>query len=549
MKRIVSALLCVALVVCVFAGCGKKDNGIKKGDGSTITIGLCTKALVEDYDNNALTKWLEEESGYNIEFMYFSSNGNDAKSQIATMMAGGEKLPDILLGIGLGTEVYTEYGDDGYFRDLKEYFDDEEKSKIFWDRFEKLPELDQESYRCQLSNPESGAMYAFPRLETSDIDIMDYTMYINQKWLKKLNLAVPTNMAELEKVLKAFKDNDCNGNGNATDEIPLIGSVGSLGGDVVNWIINQYVYFTDERYFNLENGKLTVPFTSEAYRKGLIKANQLVKDGLLSSMSLTVGSKELRAMICPVTDANGKIDDAQELVGCFAGHLTLELENDNPAVYDYVPLDYWGNCLKKDNLHSFNTFITEDCENPDAAWDILMLLTTEEGSYRMRYGEKGKDWTDADKGTKSYIGRDAEIKIINNVFGQQNNSIWCIVAATILINSENEVTQVEDASEWMTYRNKIFGEAHDKYMAAAEKNNPKELLPIIVYTTEEKEQYDMIMSNCKSVVNTARSAFVSGTQDPSNDAQWNKYKSDLEAQGLKDWHALAQKAYDRQLKK
>lgn len=542
MKRILATFLCLTMLVGMFAGCGEK-KAATKGDGSTVTIGLCTSSLIEDYDNNALTKWLEETTGYNIEFTYFSSSANDAKAQISTMMAGGEKLPDIIWGVSLGSDVYTEYGEDGYFIDLAQFFNDEEKSKPFWDRFNnELSEADQDSYLRQLKNPITGAIYAFPTMQTSDIDIMDYTLYINQKWLDKAGMSNPTSLDELYKVLKYFKENDMNGNGSKEDEIPMIGSVGSLGGDVVNYIINQFCYINDQKYFNLENGKLTMPFTSNEYREGLKYANKLVSEGLLSSMSLTLSGQELRSIIMP---AEGN----DELVGVFAGHLTLVAEEDNKAMYDYIPMNYWNRAVLNQNLHSFTTYITEDCENPDAAWDILMTLFSKEGSLRLRYGEKGVDWTEADEGTKSYIGRDAEIKVINYVFGNQNNSLWGRVDSTLLIDAENEVTQVEGATEWITYRNQIFGEVHDKFMAAAEKYNPKETCPTLVYTTEEKEQYDMTISNCKNYITTSRSSFVTGSMNPNSDSEWNAYIKQLDTLGLNDWMSLAQTAYERQLTK
>ena len=45
-------------------------------------------------------------------------------------------------------------------------------------------------------------------------------MMINKAWLDKLGLQVPTTWDELENVLKAFKTQDPNGNGQA-DEIPM----------------------------------------------------------------------------------------------------------------------------------------------------------------------------------------------------------------------------------------------------------------------------------------------------------------------------------------
>lgn len=546
MKRIVAALLCAAILVACFAGCGK-DSKKKKGDGSTITVGLCTSAIIEDYDTNALTKYLEKESGYNIEFQFFSSQSTEAKSQISTMLAAGEELPDILWGIDLGRDVYLEYGQDGYLLDLKEYFDDKEgKAKIFWDRFAELPEEDQESYKRTIVDVNTGAMYALPTYQVSEIDAMDYQMYINKTWLDKVGMKKPTNLDEFYNVLKAFKSTDLNGNG-INDEIPLVGC-NALSGDVINFIINQFIYFDDNRMFNLDDkGKLCAPFTTDEYRNALKYADKLRKEGLLeTSLSLTQGSSDLRTILCPPMDANGKIDESQMLVGCFVGHPTLCIEPNNPAFYHYEGMNYWGICVTNPHQNSYRMFITADCENPDAAWDLCMCMYTKEASNRIRYGEKGKDWDDADKNTTSFIGLPAEIKILNQVFAVQNNSIWGNVVGTILIWSENEVTQIEKVSDWEKHKNDAFTEVYDNYYAAKDKYNPKKTLPALVYTTEENDQYSMTRSNCASLVTNSRSSFVNGQLDPNSDADWNSYLKQLDEQGLETWIELAQKAYDRQ---
>lgn len=45
--------------------------------------------------------------------------------------------------------------------------------------------------------------------------------FINKAWLDQLGLEVPTTTEELYELLCAFRDNDMNGNGDTTDEIPL----------------------------------------------------------------------------------------------------------------------------------------------------------------------------------------------------------------------------------------------------------------------------------------------------------------------------------------
>ena len=102
-KRIVSLLLALVMVLGL-AACGK-TGGETGGQGDdekvTLTIGIPLKSNIIDYKENDFTKWLEEYTGYNLEFTFFSGVSGEAATQISTMIAGGEKLPDIIYSVGL----------------------------------------------------------------------------------------------------------------------------------------------------------------------------------------------------------------------------------------------------------------------------------------------------------------------------------------------------------------------------------------------------------------------------------------------------------------
>ena len=261
MKKLIALVLALVTVLTLCAACGGSaaagnnggsSNGGADGEHVKLTIGLPTNARVLSLDDNALTAWLEAETGYELEFIPYSG-GTDIATQISTTVAAQQELPDILLQISLSDSVINTYGRNEYFVDLKPYYDDREgASKTFWERFEaNLPEKDQENILRQLEDPETGAMYSVPTLETSLLDIMDYQMWINTEWLDKLQLQKPTNNEELLKVLRAFKTQDPNGNGK-NDEIPLFGAQeGGLGADVINWLVNLFLYFDDRKNFNL----------------------------------------------------------------------------------------------------------------------------------------------------------------------------------------------------------------------------------------------------------------------------------------------------------
>ena len=62
------------------AACGKKtEQPAPSGDGEQIslTIGIPTSATVTEWENNKLTLWLEERTGYDLHFVHFSETPSE----------------------------------------------------------------------------------------------------------------------------------------------------------------------------------------------------------------------------------------------------------------------------------------------------------------------------------------------------------------------------------------------------------------------------------------------------------------------------------------
>lgn len=559
MKKTIALLLCLMLAISLFAGCGgdkalatKGAEGEKKNEvaggsfddikkGTKLTIGIPQNNNVEDYDTNAYTLWLESETGLDLEFIPFQANATDYKAQLSALLATEEELPDILFGMDVGAAAYEEYGAAGYFLDLAPYYNNKELSANFWERMEELPE-DQKDYVIRQLTAEDGGMYAVARIEYSLIDTMNYQIYINQDWLDNLGLKQPTNTQELYNVLKAFKNDDPNQNGD-NDELPMIGG----GGNLVRWIINMFLYCNDSKYFNVdENNQLYLPHITDEYREALIFINKLMKEGLMFNSAFSMGNKEIKSLVCPPV--------GEDLtVGIWCGHPTLCLDVDNPAAYAYEALPYWGNATRAAQYFTPAVFVTEYCENPLAAWYLLMTMCTKEGSYRQRYGEYGIDYVDADPGTKSFLGQDAEIKVVNeNAFSGQNNCTYHFIMGTILIQAENEVCQLtEDMGEWINHKMKIMGDCYRNYVEAEQNNHPdaKYILPDIVVPVEVSDADVNERSNSQAIITEARTSFCNGTgtyNDPNNDAQWNAYVQAVKDQGYETWMQHRQLVYEDQ---
>ena len=549
MKKAIALLLCLAMVASVLVACGgdkqgqTQTNNAANFDG-TITIGLPKSASVTDYYENAYTKWLEEKSGYNIEFQFFASNSNDYKTQLNTMVAGKLELPDILWSMNIGSTMYERYGKDGVLVDVSDYFNDETKSAVFREQLGKLSqEVQDNTWRRIQSDDGSGAIYVFPEVQESLIDIMDYQVWINREWLETLNLEMPTDPDSLYNVLKAFKEKDPNGNGVA-DEIPLIGTSGALSGDTISWLINMFIYFDNTKNWNVdENGNLYSPATTDQYREALKYIRKLYKEGLMSPLTLSSSSADLQQMVCPS-------GDAPTLAGVAVVHITLGFVQGHEGLLDYEALPLWGNAVFNEDQYSLDTFITKDCKSVDAAWDLLMWMYTEESAIIQRYGEQGVQWDYASEGSKSVIGEDraAQIRLYQDIWGSQTNTCWHSVGCTILYNAEGEGNESVPAEETPVnlHKYQLFNNMLDSYYNQEENYNPpaEQICPLLVWPDEYKEQLPTQRSDCPSVISKYRTDFITGKLDINSDSDWTSYLNQLNAVGYEDWQYYAQLVYN-----
>ena len=90
MKKILAALLLAILVLSAVPCLAESVP--------TIRITIVMNPLVTDYEDNYFTKWIEEAYGCKLEFTFLPT-GEDAKTKLNVMIAGGEDLGDVLMMI------------------------------------------------------------------------------------------------------------------------------------------------------------------------------------------------------------------------------------------------------------------------------------------------------------------------------------------------------------------------------------------------------------------------------------------------------------------
>lgn len=558
MKKLLATVLVLIMALSIFAGCAKggddKTNPPKTDASGNImpvvTIGIPFSTSVEDYDTNKYTLWLEEQSGIDMEIVQYPSASADYKAKITTQIVGGEELPDLLWRMAIGDTAWKQYADEGYILNLKPMLENKEKSAEFWKRIDELQtnlpghwENIQRLISYTTVDGEEG-WWCFGRWETTLYDTIDYKMFINQTWLTKLGLEMPNSPETLKTVLEAFKTKDPNGN-NKADEVPLYASGTASGADTLNWLMNMFECVQPENYWNVDaNGKLICPFTTENYRKGLIYCNSLVKAGLMDSSIKTSGTSACKKLMA---------NDPSTL-GVVLTHPSLGFDPGNMMLKNYVAMPYWGYVQRNTQACDRNAFVTESAkDNIDDVWKLIMTMMTKESSIWQRYGERGTCWDWADPGTKSWFGRDAEIKILDGdtYWTTVNNYAWHTIGCTILTDAEFENVQMDENvdDEWYKWKMKIQGDNY-KFCIDQEKKKPVTTCPELVMTVEETEEIRSIRSNVKNVLTTYRDKFIFGTDglDPNKEADWKKFLDELNTQGYDQYAAQAQRIYDRMFK-
>lgn len=535
-KRVISTFLIVIMLLSLLTGCGEKDNTNLEAlpeETVTLTVGIPQNSVISDYDDNAFTNYLEEQANIEIDFVYFSSSVSEYTKQLSLMCGADEKLPDVILGFSFTHYIVNQYGEDGYFIDLTEYID------AYAPNYQKkLEELDKKTKEYILEkgkNTNTGAYYGMPRVTCEAVDQLQSMMYINQNWLKALNLPIPTTTEELRSTLQAFKTYDANGNGEQ-DEFAVLGKT-----DIINYLINGYVLYQAGN-FNVTDGKVWDPIQTKEFRQALIYANNLVKDGLYDKMSFSIASTtEYKSLISP-TKGTSK-------VGIFAGHHETMTNAATNALDEFVALPALsdvtgkgGYTVSKPTEILWTSYITKDCEYPAVAMKFLDTWYLDETITRQRHGEKDVDWL-YEEGENAY-GSQSYAKAINSEAFFNGNSTWALNALGIMTHENYLLTatkgegRIAQASRLQTEQWKILQEG----------KRPAEEVANLVYTTAEYEIREEKYTIMNDYVGSEIIRFVSGEIDPNSDADWNNFLSTLDTLGRGELMKICQDAYSRQQK-
>ena len=270
------AVACAVALLGSLSACGGSKKSTTTADGKPIVTVLVKKnANQEKMADMQWAKDLEADCDCKIEWQEVTREAWGQQKN-ATLASGD--IADVNLN-GYGAVDAYQYP--GMLEDLSKDLDKLPNVKAF---FKQKPEAE------KFSADTKGKIYSIATGRGKSYSGTGQHMLINKAWLDKLGLQVPTTWDELENVLKAFKTQDPNGNGQA-DEIPM--NIKKLESSYYTWyspmlLLNSTGISTgfnmsaaSETGFYAKNGVVKSFMTSDEYKQVIKYYHKLISEGLI----------------------------------------------------------------------------------------------------------------------------------------------------------------------------------------------------------------------------------------------------------------------------
>lgn len=537
MKKMISMIMVLVLAVSILGGCAGKpaedptqdkpaketqagtnstDTSTNTGSKETFKIATVrwTDAWPTDFLESGIMKELEEKLNVDIEWQVYYSG--DWAEQKALMLASGD-LPDAFFGSSTLQEIDIAQNR-SIFLDLTDLIPKNMPNLVRV--FEEDPSL-----KAVATNRE-GRIYSLVK-KLPLRPIAQDVMFINQKWLDKLSLPVPTTYIELEETLKAFATQDVDGDGDNTNQYGY-SNIATLLADLrrllspFGTLVNRS---GDYMGLNKDGEPVFMPI-EDNYKEAVIWANRLYQEGALDPERFTQDLSMFNAKAQAVGGAQVGIVYAWTVDGMVgaanAADFTLIPAVAGPDGERYV--DYDPTHLDVSNRE---LVITKQCKNPDLLLQWADQLYTDEVSLQTAFGSVPDHIQKNDDGTYEILvpadGTSLGLSAWMYSFRDEGPKY-------MTKDFESKVIFPNDQGEGIKL-------AQDSVNAQYVKNTA---YPAVSYTDEQLQRITTLSTDIYKYVEVQYAHWV---VDGGIEKEWDDYLKTLDAMGLQELLEIHRDAY------
>lgn len=409
-----------------------------------------------------------------------------------SLLLNSGNYPDVFYKANLTPEQVNQYGSEGIFIPLNDLID------------EYCPnlkaELEKRPGALDRITSADGNIYALPFLGRSGSGWIN--SFINQPWLDKLGLDMPTNLDEFYEVLKAFKTQDPNGNGEA-DEIPFAATQ-----DWLYYFLPNFGIAIDNNAGSgnmaLIDGEYQHLYSSERYKEFLAYMQKLYSEGLLDPNTFIQDGSQIQAI-----GASG------DTIGFFfdlASYLVVGRERD--ADFTRVPV-FADSVLPFSLAVAPGTLaITDKCEHPEIVMAWADQLYSQEGGALVFMGIEGQSYQLNDDGTWEWIlGDYADVSELRAAECIQGGAYDSSVQPELWF--ENKA----DAAEYKFQ--------HD---VPSDREYMDESFPVLTFTEDETSEIATIAADLDPYIKQYQAQVITGELDLED--SWQSYLDTMEKMKL-----------------
>lgn len=527
-RKFIATLLALMMVFAVLTGCSseskKEQNEEPKTVETTSTAGSGDGTQEWEPATISVFTWLSAEEAWGAktkgDIKCFQELEKRTNTKVEWSILSDTNSFDLMMSSGETTDVIwyawtparqLQYAKAGLIQDIYQIV--KEHAPNVMKMLEANPKL-----KKQLVTPD-GKMYLIPWVTEDPILTRGEGFAIRQDWLEKLGLAAPETADDLYNVLKQFRENDANGNGQK-DEI--------ITGYPSQLYKIMYGFGTADDWQIADDGK-TVVFgpTTENYKNALKWFAKLYKEGILDPDYLSwdgdIYTKKVMA---------NQVGFYVDNVGVMGQFIKDSAANGTP--FKFAPLGYLKyngkrvsyNSASKRVAQHYGSVISTSAKDPVRIVKWLDYMFSEEGSKLMNWGIEGESYEVKD-GKLVYTAavtsdEQYEPAVARSRYAEPT---WCGPQS-----GEAELAMLDE-----------LGKEFRRVWADVDVTNAIE--PYVFYSDEEQAVITEHQANLKTERDTWRDKFITGEKDI--DAEWDAYIEALNKMGLKELTVAQQGAFDR----
>lgn len=520
----------IIAAVALMAGCndeGETAEEVKVTDNveaegmpivkETYKVNAFAGKFYASQDFNNLMLFNEYEKMTNIDVEWETVQHEVLAEKRNLKIASGD-LPDFFMASSFAATDLMKYGSQGVFIPLNPYL--EEYAPNFSALLEKYPKFKQ-----GVTMPD-GNIYGFPTIYDPEFDgLRGSSPWINEDWLKALNLERPETLDELYNVLKAFKTQDPNGNGIADEEGWGSTSITNLTTKLYG-VFNLYNQGTMNTHLDIAEGEdkfRFVPATDE-YKEMLQFMNKLYEEELINQ---DIFNTEYHKFIAEASKGNfGMLTSVDPSV-------IMKLDNYGPTgVFADENGEKKYNAMSTGLGNVGQFVITSEAKDPAALVRWIDYFYSDEGTKMFFMGFEGVTYEEKEDGTVDYLEEmknDPSGKTLDQHVGDY--LMWPggvypgIVRYDYFKGAESGEKSTINSQEVKQYR-----------------IPDEDILPKMNYTLEENEQVSAILTDVNTYIEETMAKFITG--EMSFD-EWDSYLANLEKMNVQQYVDITQKAYER----